>query len=149
MHPIRSQMERQLTEDAMEENMTEDTMAENLETDFRLSEEKETGSFLWPFFLLCCGWVLPSIFRTLNEDAKIPGYIWFFYAVFQVFGIGIWINIVFSSIRYCNSRGMIENALFKFLCLHLVPCIAVFGYYCVTELYIYKDSLIYIIKYLK
>ena len=148
MHPIRSQMERQLTEDAMEENMTEDTMAEYLETDCKFSDQDLRCSLL-TLFILCCGWVLPSIFRELNEDAKIPGYGWFFYAVFQVFGIGIWINIVFASIQYCNSRRMIGNALFKFLCLHLVPCIAVFGYYCVTELYIYKDSLIYIIKYLK
>ena len=121
-------------------------MAEYLETDFRLSEEKETGSFLWPFFLLCCGWVLPSIFRTLNEDAKIPRYIWFFYAVFQVFGIGIWINIVFSAIRYCNSRTTIEAYLIV-LCLHLIPCIGVFGYYCVTELYIYKDFLIWFVRF--
>ena len=132
-----------------EEDMTDDTMAEYLETDYKLSEGKEMRCSLMTLFISCCGWVLPSIFRELNEDERIPGYGWFFYAVFQVFGIGIWINIVFSSIRYCNSRGMIENALFKFLCLHLVPCIAVFGYYCVTELYIYKDSLIYIIKYLK
>ena len=135
--------------DAAEEDMTDDTMAEYLETDYKLSEGKEMRCSLMTLFISCCGWVLPSIFRELNEDERIPGYGWFFYAVFQVFGIGIWINIVFSSIRYCNSRGMIENALFKFLCLHLVPCIAVFGYYCVTELYIYKDSLIYIIKYLK
>ena len=132
-----------------EEDMTDDTMAEYLETDYKLSEGKEMRCSLMTLFISCCGWVLPSIFRELNEDERIPGYGWFFYAVFQVFGIGIWINIVFSSIRYCNSRGMIENALFKFLCLHLVPCIAVFGYYCVTELYIYKDSLIYFIKYLK
>ena len=132
-----------------EEDMTDDTMAEYLETDYKLSEGKEMRCSLMTLFISCCGWVLPSIFRELNEDAKIPGYGWFFYAAFQVFGIGIWINIVFSSIRYCNSRGMIENALFKVLCLHLVPCIAVFGYYCVTELYIYKDSLIYFIKYLK
>ena len=130
----------------MEKQWTEETMAEYLETDFRLSEEKETGSFLWPFFLLCCGWVLPSIFRTLNEDAKIPGYIWFFYAVFQVFGIGIWINIVFSAIRYCNSRTTIEAYLIV-LCLHLIPCIGVFGYYCVTELYIYKDFLIWFVRF--
>ena len=132
-----------------EEDMTDDTMAEYLETDYKLSEGKEMRCSLMTLFISCCGWVLPSIFRELNEDERILGYGWFFYAAFQVFGIGIWINIVFSSIRYCNSRGMIENALFKFLCLHLVPCIAVFGYYCVTELYIYKDSLIYIIKYLK
>ena len=130
----------------MEKQWTEETMAEYLETDFRLSEEKETGSFLWPFFLLCCGWVLPSIFRTLNEDAKIPGYIWFFYAAFQVFGIGIWIENVFSSIRYCNSRTTIEAYLIV-LCLHLIPCIGVFGYYCVTELYIYKDFLIWFVRF--
>ena len=129
----------------MEKQWTEETMAEYLETDFRLSEEKETGSFL-PFFLLCCGWVLPSIFRTLNEDAKIPGYIWFFYAAFQVFGIGIWIENVFSSIRYCNSRTTIEAYLIV-LCLHLIPCIGVFGYYCVTELYIYKDFLIWFVRF--
>ena len=129
----------------MEKQWTEETMAEYLETDFRLSEEKEMGSFL-PFFLLCCGWVLPSIFRTLNEDAKIPRYIWFFYAVFQVFGIGIWINIVFSAIRYCNSRTTIEAYLIV-LCLHLIPCIGVFGYYCVTELYIYKDFLIWFVRF--
>ena len=132
-----------------EEDMTEDTMAEYLETDYKLSEGKEMRCSLMTLFISCCGWVLPSIFRELNEDERIPGYGWFFYAVFQVFGIGIWINIVFSSIRYCNSRSMIENTLIAFLFVHLVPCIAVFGYYCVTELYIYKDSLIYFIKYLK
>ena len=132
-----------------EEDMTDDTMAEYLETDYKLSEGKEMRCSLMTLFISCCGWVLPSIFRELNEDERIPGYGWFFYAVFQVFGIGIWINIVFSSIRYCNSRSMIENTLIAFLFVHLVPCIAVFGYYCVTELYIYKDSLIYIIKYLK
>ena len=130
----------------MEKQWTEETMAEYLETDFRLSEEKKMGSFFWRFFLLCCGWVLPSIFRTLNEDAKIPGYIWFFYVVFQVFGIGIWIENVFSSIRYCNSRTTIEAYLIV-LCLHLVSCIAVFGYYCVTELYIYKDFLIWFVRF--
>ena len=132
-----------------EEDMTDDTMAEYLETDYKLSEGKEMRCSLMTLFISCCGWVLPSIFRELNEDERIPGYGWFFYAVFQVFGIGIWINIVFSSIRYCNSRSMIENTLIAFLFVHLVPCIAVFGYYCVTELYIYKDSLIYFIKYLK
>ena len=142
-------MGENMSVETAEEDMTDDTMAEYLETDYKLSEGKEMRCSLMTLFISCCGWVLPSIFRELNEDERIPGYGWFFYAVFQVFGIGIWINIVFSSIRYCNSRSMIENTLIAFLFVHLVPCIAVFGYYCVTELYIYKDSLIYIIKYLK
>ena len=136
-----------MTEETVEEDMTDDTMAEYLETDYKLSDQDLRCSLL-TLFILCCGWVLPSISRGLNENERIPGYGWFFYAAFQVFGIGIWINIVFSSIRYCNSRGMIENALFKFLFMHLVPCIAVFGYYCVTELYIYKDSLTYFVRFL-
>ena len=142
-------MGENMSVETAEEDMTDDTMAEYLETDYKLSEGKEMRCSLMTLFISCCGWVLPSIFRELNEDERIPGYGWFFYAVFQVFGIGIWINIVFSSIRYCNSRSMIENTLIAFLFVHLVPCIAVFGYYCVTELYIYKDSLIYFIKYLK
>ena len=129
-----------------EEDMTDDTMAEYLETDYKLSEGKEMRCSLMTLFISCCGWVLPSIFRELNEDERIPGYGWFFYAVFQVFGIGIWINIVFSSIRYCNSRTTIEAYLIV-LCLHLIPCIGVFGYYCVTELYIYKDFLIWFVRF--
>ena len=130
-----------MAEEIVEEKVTEETVAEKLETDFRLSGEKETKSFFSTFFFLCCGWVLPGFFRE-----RIPVYIWFFYAVFQVFGIGIWINIVFSAIRYCNSRTTIEAYLIV-LCLHLIPCIGVFGYYCVTELYIYKDFLIWFVRF--
>ena len=136
-----------MAEEIVDENMTEDTMAEYLETDYKLSEKKETTCFFLTSFLLCCGWFPPGLFRTSNEDAKIPGYIWFFYATFQVIGIGIWIEIVISSIRYCNSRRMIENNLFT-LFEHLILCIGVFGYYCVTELYIYKDSLTYFVRFL-
>ena len=135
-----------MAEEIVDENMTEDTMAEYLETDYKLSEKKETTCFFLTSFLLCCGWFPPGLFRTSNEDAKIPGYIWFFYAAFQVFGIGIWIENVFSSIRYCNSRTTIEAYLIV-LCLHLIPCIGVFGYYCVTELYIYKDFLIWFVRF--
>ena len=131
-----------MTEETVEENLTEDAMAEYLETDFRLSEEKETKSFSLTFFFFCCGWFPPGLFRE-----RIPGYIWFFYAAFQVIGIGIWIDIVISSIRYCNSRRMIESNLIT-LCLLLIPCIGDFGYYCVTKLYIYKDTLIHIVSFL-
>ena len=131
-----------MAEEIVEEKVTEETVAENLETDFRLWGEKETKSFFSTFFFLCCGWVLPGFFRE-----RIPVYIWFFYAVFQVIGIGIGIDIVFASIQYCNSRRMIGNNLITF-CMHLILCIGIFGYYCVTELYIYKDSLIYVIKHL-
>ena len=135
-----------MAEEIVDENMTEDTMAEYLETDYKFSDQDLRCSLL-TLFILCCGWVLPSIFRELNEDERILGYGWFFYAAFQVFGIGIWIEIVISSIRYCNSRRMIENNLFT-LFEHLILCIGVFGYYCVTELYIYKDSLTYFVRFL-
>ena len=40
-------MGEKVAEEIVDENMTEDTMAEYLETDYKLSEKKETTCFFW------------------------------------------------------------------------------------------------------
>ena len=124
--------------------MTEETVAKNLETDFMLAHQ---AVFVYlTYFLLFCGWALPGF--SQGPDDRIPGYIWFFYAAFQVIGIAIWTTVVIATIQYSNSQARIRSNL-SMLGMHLISCLGVFIWYCLTALYVYKDSLNHIVRFLK
>ncbi|EDK40515.2 predicted protein [Meyerozyma guilliermondii ATCC 6260] len=137
-------VEENMTEETVEENKTEETVAKNSETDFMLAHQ---AVFVYlTYFSLFCGWALPGFSR--GPDDRIPGYIWFFYAAFQVIGIAIWTTVVIATIQYSNSQVRIRLNLYM-LGMHLISCLGVFIWYCLTALYVYRDSLNHIVRFLK